>query len=118
MGGIINKKKLRKLRREIEALRAGIHNVRPRDLIRLALQLGRELDDRGKHPTYVSTLIPNSNPLSIPGHPTIKPTTAKSILDELEADIDRHSSMIEDQERKNDTKRLPAPTLHESDDSR
>jgi hypothetical protein len=96
MGGIITHRKLAKLRREIENLRAAKHNIKPADLTSMAKRLGRALENRGKHPTWKSELIPSSNPLSIPGHPTIKSTTAMSILDELEADIDRLSELLND----------------------
>jgi hypothetical protein len=99
MGGIINKEKLIRLRAEIEAFRGSIYNVRPDDLVSLARSLGREKAKRGKHPTYVSTLVAR-NPISIPGHPTIKPRTAASILDELEADINALWDLLDEQERK------------------
>jgi len=107
MGGTINKRKLARLRGEIEALRAGKHNIRPDDLVQLAKSLGRKLDKRGKHPTYVSELMPTRNPISIPGHPTIKAGTALNILDELEADIDGLSAMLDEPEGEDDSKRLP-----------
>jgi len=117
MGGIITKDKLSRLRSEIESLRAAKNNIRPSDLVSLARSLGREPAKRGKHPTYVSTLL-QRNPISIPSHPgAMKARTAMSILDELEADIDKLSSMLDEQERKNDPKRLPTATIHEDIDS-
>ncbi len=118
MGGIINKEKLIRLRGDIEAIRGSIHNVKPGDLISLARSLGREKDKkRGKHPTYVSTLL-KRNPISIPGHPTIKPRTAGSILDELAADIDALWALLDEQERKNANKKLPARTVHKGTNPR
>jgi hypothetical protein len=119
MGGIINKQKLRRLRRRIAELRNAKHNIRPSDLISLANSLGRQLAKRGKHPTYVSVLIPGSNPLSIPGHPTIKTITAMSILDDLEVDIDRFTEMLDEQERKTNEqlKRLPPATIRTDGDA-
>src|SRR5579864_152353 len=94
MAGIITPQKLARLRREIDGLRAAKHNIKPDDLTSLARRLGRKPVKRGKHPTWQSELIPTANPLSIPGHPTIKATTAMSILDELEADIDRLAELL------------------------
>ena len=112
MGGIITKQKLEKIRREIESLRASKHNIKPHDLVSLAKSLGRVKSKRGKHPTYVSTLMATRNPLSIPGHPTIKTGTACGILDELESDVDELSALLDEQEQKRDPKRLPARTVH------
>jgi hypothetical protein len=113
----MNRQKLEKLRREIESLRNSIHNVRPDDLVSLAKSLGRKKSKKGKHPTYESTLMPSRNPLSIPGHPTIKPGTARSILDELDADADGISALLDEQEKRNDTQRLPARTIRKSGDA-
>src|SRR5690348_15689986 len=88
MGGIITLQKLDKLQREIDELRAAKHNIRPNDLVSLATKLGRRLDPkRGKHPMYVSDLLPNRPALSIPGHSTIKSYTAMQIVDDLEVDL-------------------------------
>jgi len=114
MGGSITRQKLEKLRRQIQAYRASIHNVRPDDLVSLAKQLGREKSKKGKHPTYESTLMPQTNPLSIPGHPAIKAGTARNILDQLEADLDGLTGLLDEQERKNDAKRLPAGAVRKS----
>lgn len=124
MGGIITRQKLERLRGEIEALRHSIHNVRPDDLVSLAKSLGREKSKKGKHPTYESSLMPKTNPLSIPGHPTIKAGTARNILDQLEADIDGLTALLDEQDRRatkeqekrNDSTRLPEETLRKSSD--
>ena len=119
MGGIINKQKLAEIREEIEALRSASRSIRSNDLVSLAKKLGRERVVRGKHPQYSSTLLPNRNPISIPAHPgTLKVGTALKILDELEVDADGLSALLEEQERKNDRKRLPPPTIRQSSDSR
>lgn len=118
MGGTIDRRKLERLRCEIEAHRGAIHNVRPDDLISLAKSLGREKSKKGKHPTYESTLMPKTNPLSIPGHPKIKPGTARNILDQLEADIEGLTALLDEQEQKNDTKRLSAGIVCEGTDPR
>jgi hypothetical protein len=112
MGGIIDKDRLDELQAEIDALRACVHNVRPDDLVSLAKKLGREKSKKGKHPTYESYLMPEKNPLSIPGHPKIKPGTARKILDELEADVFGLREKLEQQERKNGPRRIPQGTVH------
>lgn len=117
MGGIINKQKLHRLRDVVGALRGSIHNIKPDDLISLAKALGREKTKKGKHPTYASTLL-SRNPLSIPAHRKVSPGAAGEILDELEADIDALSDLLDQQERINEAKRLPSPTVHKGGNSR
>jgi hypothetical protein len=117
MGGIITKEKVKRILEEIESCRGAIHNVRPSDLVSLAGSLGREKSKKGRHPTYESIIMPERNPLSIPGHPTIKPRTAKSILADLEADAQEILDRLEQRERNNDAKRLPQGTVHENPDS-
>ena len=119
MGGIINLQKLAKLRGQIDSYRGSINNVRPDDLISLAKSLGREKSKKGKHPTYESTLMPRATPLSIPRHRTIKPGTARNILDQLEADIDGLTALLDEEEKKkNDTKRLPERTIRKGGNPR
>ncbi|MGH9418910.1 MAG: hypothetical protein ACRD3J_02960 [Thermoanaerobaculia bacterium] len=82
------KKKLAKIRREIDSHRRAIPGTTSRDLRRIAKQLGRVLDaGRGKEPTYVSTLI-DANPISIP-HDAKGDGTKRNILDDLEGDLVR-----------------------------
>jgi hypothetical protein len=117
MGGILTKEKIKRLRRRITELRNAKHNIRPSDLVSLAESLGRKLKKGGKHPTYISYLLTDRNPISIPGHPTIKSPTAMSIVDDLESDIDRLSELLDEQERKanEQPKRLPpAPVRTDS----
>jgi len=84
----MNWSKLKRLKRQLEKYRGGIHNVRASQLVSLALQLGRRPSSRGKEPTYVSDLLPMSRPISIPGHPgTLATGTVRNILDRLEQDI-------------------------------
>jgi hypothetical protein len=119
MGGIITVAKLKRLRRELEALRAAKHNIRPADLVSLAKKLGRRLDNRGKHPMYVSDLLQNSKPISIPGHPTIKSYTAVSILDDLEVDLVKLVEMIETEAKEHEKRKaLPPATIRPNRDSR
>lgn len=118
----MNRKKIAKLRRELESLRAGKYNLRPTDLVRFARKVGRDPDtSRGKEPTYVSVL-PGTRPLSIPAHPKINPYTAESILDHLEADLDRWEDLAEaaeaEEKNKNEnSKGLPSATIRKGGDS-
>ena len=89
IGDIMNRRKLRQLRKRLEALRTRLGNIESRELERLAKALGRKPADRGKEPTYVSEFLPQSRPLSIPHHATtLKKGTAGNIFDQLEKDID------------------------------
>src|SRR5436309_11340066 len=101
----MDKKKLGKLRRELKQLRAGKHNIKTADLTRFAGKVGRKQDrSRGKEPTYVSVAFPELNPLSIPGHKTVNPYTADSIMDIFEADLDKWEDSLDQQEAKEATK--------------
>lgn len=79
-----------RLREEILELRrsGGVKSAR---LGGLAKRLGRTLVPRGKHPTWVSQVLPEAPPLSIPDHGgrDLNRHTAGVILDQLEADLDR-----------------------------
>jgi hypothetical protein len=80
--------KLKRLKRKLEGMRQRVANLRSRELIGLAEALGRTRSNRGKEPTYVSSLLPNSKPISIPDHPgSLNKYTAGNILDSLEQDI-------------------------------
>ena len=84
----MDKKKLRKLRAQLKRLRQRSANLRNQDLVAFAKKLGRERSERGKEPTYISTLLPYSRPISIPNHPgSLKPLTAGNILDSFEQDL-------------------------------
>jgi len=88
-------KKLRQLRRELEELKRRKRNLTGRDLTRFAERIGRKRANRGDEPTYVSELLPRSNPISIPGHRgNVKVGTAGNILDQFEADLDRLEESI------------------------
>lgn len=85
----MTRRKLSHLRNRLEALRAHAGNIQSRELEALAKALGRKKAKRGKEPTYVSSLLPQSPPLSIPHHSTpLKIGTARNIVDQLEKDID------------------------------
>ena len=86
---IMDKQKLSRLRKRIQALRSRLGNIRSRELISLATALGRKRNNRGKEPTFISELLPHSRPITITEHPrALKKGTAGSILDRLEEDID------------------------------
>lgn len=89
MRDIMPKRKFRRLRKRLEALRGRLGNIESRELENLARALGRKPANRGKEPTYINELLPQSRPLSIPHHSTtLKKGTAGNILDQLEKDID------------------------------
>jgi hypothetical protein len=83
----MTRRKLRKLRAEVDALRVGQANART--LIALARKLGRKPFKRGKEPTYESVVSPQLRPLTIPKHGgrDLSPGTKDSILDALDDDF-------------------------------
>ena len=83
-------KKLAKLRQQLNSLRKR-RGLKSRELESLAKAMGRRRHPkRGKEPTWVSDLVPNTRPLSIPNHPgDLNRFTAGSILDQLEEDLYR-----------------------------
>lgn len=94
--------KIDALRDELERLRRGAFNVKHSEIVSFAESCGRSLSPRGKHPTYESVL-PNRNPLSIPGHKSLKGFTVKAILKVLEADLNSWEEMAEERGKQNDT---------------
>ena len=83
-------KRVGKLRDELQKLRAQAADLGQARLEGFAKKLGRVRKPvNTKEPQWVSTLLTGSRPISIPGHRTIKRFTAKSILDDFEADLDR-----------------------------
>ncbi len=96
----MNKRKLRRLRKELRALRAKIGNLRSRDLASFARKVGRRRSHtRTNEPTYVSDAFRDARPISIPSHPgNLKRGTADNILDDLEGDLSRWEEYINAQE--------------------
>ena len=96
----MDRKKLNKLKGELDALRRGRHKARA--FQSLAGQLGRRMNStRGKHPVWESYEFPDLYPLSIPDHghgKDISPGVQKTILNCLEEDIIRHEQELDDQE--------------------
>jgi hypothetical protein len=81
-------RKIARLRRRLEKLRRR-GGVGAEELERLASAVGRRRHPRGREPTWVSTVLPNARPLSIPRHSgDLNRFTVRTILDRLEADID------------------------------
>ena len=90
----MNQKRIAKLRKKLDELR-GVGGVRSSELARFAIQVGRSRHPRGKEPTWVSDHLPDARPLSIPGHGELNRFTARSILDQLEEDLDMMSEGLE-----------------------
>lgn len=91
----MNRRKLAKLRGEIAAMRRAIQTAR--DLERMASQLGRSAQDRGKHPMWISRHF-DLPPLSIPHHGgrDLPVGTRNSILNQLEDDVSAWEEYFEE----------------------
>ena len=84
----MNREQIARLKRRIAKMGNRLANIRAHELESLAIALGRVKSNRGKEPTYVSELLLNSKPLSIPNHPVgVYKFTAGKILDALEQDL-------------------------------
>ena len=95
---IMDKNKLRKLKKELELLRSRKTNIRPREMINFAKKLGRVKSNRGKEPNYINQIFPLLRPISIPNHPgSLYKFTAGNILDSLEEDIFTHEEELRKQ---------------------
>jgi hypothetical protein len=92
----MDRKKLDKLRQELEAMRGVPQKAAA--VARLAERLGRRREDRGKEPTWVSDFeIPN---LTIPLHPgDLKKGTQNNILNQLEDDCLAWEQKFDQEER-------------------
>jgi hypothetical protein len=97
----MDRKKLEELRRRL----AGLRGTQPKAWVlqSLAKQLGRKEVNRGKEPTYESETFPQLRPLSIPNHKgrDIPTGTTKSVLDQMEEDIDSWDESLPKQEQGN-----------------
>jgi hypothetical protein len=98
----MDRKKLERLSAELDAMRH--RSVKAADVQRLASRLGRKLANHGKHPNWENIQFPGLRPLSIPDHGRgrdLSPRVRKSVLNELEDDIDAWDEKItEDEKRK------------------
>lgn len=94
----MNREKLKKLRGEIDNLRRR-GGIKSRELEALARALGRKRHPRGSEPTWISE-VADCYPISIPNHPTdLNKFTARRILNQLEADIDKLAEDDDDENK-------------------
>lgn len=79
---------LQRIRRTLDGMRGRLGNIRARELANLAEQLGWKQRRGGKHLTFSKE---GRYPLPIPVHggKALKKMTAKSILDQLEDDLEK-----------------------------
>ena len=91
----MNKNKILKLRRELHSMYDGAANVKLDALNNIAKRIGRDRVDQGNEPTYKSIYLPNSKPLSIPGHTKLNKFTVRNIIDILSQDLDAIEEMLE-----------------------
>jgi hypothetical protein len=85
IGDIMDRKKLRRLKRRLDSLRGSPR--KPRQLEALAKAFGRKQVKRGKHPTWESEPFQQLPSLTIPHHGRsgdVSRITTESILDYLE----------------------------------
>jgi len=73
----------------------GAANVKLDALNNIAKRIGRDRVDQGNEPTYKSIYLPNSKPLSIPGHTKLNKFTVRNIIDILSQDLDAIEEMLE-----------------------
>ena len=96
----MDRRKLAKLRRLLEALRRG--QPKARELQSLARQLGRKpAKNRGKEPMWESTEFDELFVLAIPNHKgrDMAPVTINKILNQLEGDISAwEERLLEDED--------------------
>lgn len=106
----MKRKKLDKLKRELNGLRNGRHKAA--DFQSLASKLGRKLNTkRGKEPMWESEVFGDLYPLAIPDHggKDISPGVQKQLLNLLEEDILRWEEMVEEEQNEE--------AEHEEDDA-
>lgn len=99
----MNSKNLSKIERDLNNLLRSPSGIKPKTLISIANKLGREIDNRGKEPTYIRAKDPSlSPPLSIPNHKgkDLKTNTARSIIDALLNDVDEWKLYFETESKK------------------
>jgi hypothetical protein len=97
----MDRRKLAKLEVELDSMRH--RSVKADDVQSLASRLGRRLVNRGKEPNWANSEFPNLRPLSIPDHGggrDLSPRVRKSVLNELENDIDAWDQKLTEEENK------------------
>ena len=88
--------RLSRLKRRMSGLRARSAGIRTRELVSIAVALGRRRSKRGDEPTYLSDSFPDLRPLTIPSHSRpLKRGTALNILDQLEQDVIAWEQVLE-----------------------
>lgn len=112
----MNSRQLKKIRIALQQLRKNFTPIKASELERYASAVGRQKDDRGKEPTWVRKIDPQlSPPLSIPNHSRdMKAGTARSIIDQLLADVDewaQHLQSLEGEEDQNEDDECDPPLL-------
>ena len=97
----MNPKKLKRLRRKLGDLRRSIANMPSRKLENFAKSLERHRAKSGSEPNWVSDILPDSKPISIPHHSrALKKYTANNILDQLEKDLNDFEAMFSNNEER------------------
>lgn len=98
----MNRRKLNKIKRDLDSLRSTTPKASA--LKRLASRLGRKLVKRGKHPMWESEEFDNLFALSIPHHGSkdVLTGTKHSILNQLEDDIIAWEERLDEEENDED----------------
>lgn len=92
----MTRKRIQKLRQELDQLRAQRSSLGRRELEGFAKKLGRQRRPKGRgEPQWVSKITPSARPVSIPGHKSINAYTASAILDCFENDLDQLEELAE-----------------------
>ena len=95
----MDRRKLEKLRDELEAMRRS--SIRAADVESLASKLGRrKVSKKGKEPRWDQIELTGLYPLTIPHHggKDFRPGTKKSLLDQLEGDIEAWEAYLSESE--------------------
>jgi hypothetical protein len=94
----MNHKKLTEIKESMEKFRRR-GGIKSEELESLTKEIGRVKSKRGKEPTWVSSQFSDLRPLSIPNHThDLNKFTARSILDQLESDVEKWEEYLESSE--------------------